>query len=120
MAQIEHVQTGSRVETHVRGRVFRYAPQLPKQQRPASKERRRICVLSHHTGRLMEHWGYGEECHGPTCHHTHLTREAVDQLVRDGVLKYIGTGRNVASYSFGRVWKGMPSGNERVKVMQLV
>lgn len=120
MAQIQQVQTGARIETHVRGRVFRYAPQLPKGQRPSSKERRRICVLSHHSGRLMEHWGYGEECHGPTCHHTHLTREAVDGLVRDGVLKYIGDGRNVASYTFGRTWKGAPSGNERVKVMQLV
>lgn len=50
----------------------------------------------------------------------HQTREAVEGLVRDGILKWVGAGKNVAAYSYGRTWKGVPSGPNRMKVMQLV
>lgn len=131
MAHIERVQTGVRVETHIRGRVFRFAPRdKGKAKRSASgdrtvtvrsKERRRVCVLSSHSGRMLEHWGEAQQCFGPKCTHTHQTREHVDRLVAEGVLRYVpGSSNNVAAYSFGREWKGVPSGTERMKVMQLV
>ena len=116
MAQIHKTQTGDQVKVQVRGRVFRYAPVAPR-----SKERRRVCVLSSWSGAMLDRWGINQPCHGPNCTHTHQTREAVDVLVRDGVLRYIGQGRNVASYSYGRTWKGVPSGSPLgPKVMQLV
>ncbi len=124
MAELQHIKTGAggnaKVETRIRGRVFRYAPQLPKGQRPASKERRRVCVLTARGGRDLDVWGQGQPCHGPKCHHTHHTREAVEGMVRAGTLRWVGTGRNVAAYSYGRTWKAVPSGPQRVKTMQLV
>jgi hypothetical protein len=115
MATIQTTQTGKAVKTEVRGRVFRYAPVAK------SKERRRVCVLSSWAGAMLDRWGIDQPCHGPRCTHGHQTRDAVDVLVRDGVLKYIGVGRNVATYSYGRTWKGVPSGGPMgPKVMQLV
>lgn len=61
-----------------------------------------------------------QPCFGAGCQHAHLTREHVGQLVRDGILKWCGTGKNVAAYSYARTWKGAPSGPEQIKVMQLV
>ena len=118
MATIQTTQTGKAVKTEVRGRVFRYKPVAPK-----SKERRRVCVLSSWAGAMLDRWGVDQPCHGPRCTHGHQTRDAVDVLVRDGVLKYIGVGRNVATYSYGRVWRGMPSGpggKSAMRTMQLV
>ena len=122
MAEIQTVRTGHRVETRIRGRVFRFAP---KEKRSAvkvrSKELRRVCVMDRHSGRMLEHWGEGQPCYGPKCTHTHQTRAEVDKLVRDGILRYVpGSNRNVAAYSFGRVWKGIQSEVARLKVMQLV
>jgi hypothetical protein len=114
MAQIQTTQTGERIETVTRGRVFRYAPSAPK-----SKERRRVCVLSSFAGAMLERWGIDQPCHGPRCTHGHQTRDAVETLVKDGVLRYVGIGRNVAAYSYGRTWKGVVSGGLE-KVMQLV
>ena len=123
MAHIEIVVTGPKVETHIRGRVFRYAPKRKKQDmQPASRERRRVCVLDRHTGRLLEHWQHAQPCFGPRCTHRHYTRDEVAKLVRDGILRYVpGSNRNVAAFSFGRTWKGVPSGSKMgPKVMQLV
>lgn len=117
MAKIEHVQTGLRVETRIRGRVF--APRSKKAKAP--RERRMVCVLNRHDGRMLEHWDTSQPCFGPQCRHSHQTREEVQRLVADGILRYMpGSNNNVASYSFGRTWKGVPSGLERMKVMQLV
>ena len=121
MAQIERVQTGLRVETHIRGRVFRFAPKAKHPAKVISRERRRVCVLSAHDGRMLEHWDSSQACFGPGCRHVHQTRAEVDKLVAEGILRYLpGSMRNVAAYSFGRTWKGVPSGPSRVKVMQLV
>ncbi len=88
--------------------------------RVASKERRRVCVLSRHAMRMLETWGASQPCYGPRCDHGHLSRDVVDELVREGILRYVGTGRMVAGYTYGREWRGMPSGSNREKVMQLV
>ena len=125
MAEIQRVQIGARVETRIRGRVFRFAPKRVDgdrhgdRSRMASKERRRVCVLSRHDGRMLEHWGEGQPCHGARCSHTHMTREAVTAMVTNGILRFVpGSGNNVAAYSYGRSWKAVPSAG--VKVMQLV
>ena len=122
IAHIEQIQTGSRIETHIRGRVFRFGRRRlgGAAARVASKERRRVCVLSRHAMRMLESWGVSQPCYGPRCDHGHLSRDVVDGLVREGILRYIGTGRMVAGYTYGRTWKGVQSGSNREKVMQLV
>ncbi len=119
MADFAHVQTNGRVETFGRGRVFAKRKQSDP---PASQERRRVCVLSEGSMRLVECWGIRQPCAGPTCDHKHLTREAVNALVGDGILRFVhGSGRNVAGYTYGREWRGVPSGGPMgPKVMQLV
>ena len=120
MAEIQRIQMGDRVATHVRGRAFRYAPQAGKHK---SKDRRRICVLSAHASRMLEHWGEYQHCSGAKCTHTHQSREAVAKLVRDGVMRWIGRERNVAGYTYGREWKGVPSGpggKLAMRTMQLI
>ena len=121
MADFAHVQTNGRVETFGRGRVFAKRTQSDRDQ-PASHERRRVCVLSEYSTRLVELWGIRQPCSGPTCDHKHLTREAVNALVGDGILRFVkGSGRNVAGYTYGREWRGVPSGGPMgPKVMQLV
>ena len=123
MAEINRVVMGRRTVTHIRGRVFRFAPKAKRKGmvKPANAERRVVCVLNSHDTALLEYWQTGQRCHGPLCRHEHLTRESVNALVLDGVLKFIpGSGRNVAGYIYGRTWKPAPSGPEREKVMQLV
>ena len=116
MAHFQRVQTGKRIDTRIQGRRFR-----PGHQQPASKERRRICVLSAHNARMLECWGQDQPCQGPKCTHIHQSRDAVTALVRDGVMRWVGHERNVAAYTFGRTWKGVPSGGPMgCKVMQLV
>jgi hypothetical protein len=104
----------------VRGRIFRRKPR--KTARQVSPERRRVCVLDRHHGRLLEHWGEGQPCFGPKCSHKHQTRIEVDKLVREGVLRYVpGSRGNVAAFTYGRIWKGVPSGwPTGPKVMQLI
>ena len=117
MAQIQVTQTGDRIETRIRGRVFRYAPVAPR-----SKERRRVCVLSSWAGAMLERWGVEQPCHGPKCTHGHQSRDEVAKLVRDGILAFVaGSEGNVATYTYGRTWKGIASGGPLgPKVMQLV
>jgi len=123
MAQIQRVITGRNVVTVVRGREYRFAPKPRQQQQSAPKARRRVCVLNAHASRMMECWGEDQPCHGPKCTHTHQSRAAVEALVRDGVLRWVGRDHNVAAYSYGRTWKGMPSGTGgklATRTMQLV
>jgi hypothetical protein len=122
MAHIERVQTGEKVETHIRGRVFRFAPKVKRSRNVSrNKERRMVCVLNRYEGQMLERWSVSQACFGPTCNHTHQTRAQVDELAAEGILRYVpGSSNNVAAYSFGRTWKGVPSGPSRVKVMQLV
>ena len=128
MAHFETVKTGDKIETRIRGRSFRFAPQRAKakglERPPASRERRRVCVLDSHNGRMLECWGVDQPCFGPRCTHRHHTRDEVDKLVKDGILKYVaGSQRNVAVYTYARTWKGMPSGpggKLAFKCMQLV
>jgi len=117
MAQIQVTQTGDRIETRIRGRVFRYAPVAPR-----SKERRRVCVLSSFEGGLLERYGVEQPCHGSNCTHGHQTPEEVHKLVMDGILKIVpGSFGYVATYIYAREWKGVPSGGPQgAKVMQLV
>ena len=118
MASLETVKTGSRIETRVRGRVFRYAPDPAM---PKSKERRGICVLNQHAGAMLYRWGVEQPCYGARCTHTHQSADAVAALVRDGVMKYLGWDHAVATYVYGRTWKGVSSGGPQgVKGMQLV
>ena len=120
MAQIDTESTSGRVVARVRGRVFRSGSSPQGGQVSASKERRRVCVLSARGGRELEMWEIGQPCYGAGCRHTHQTREAVAQQVREGILRWVGAGKNVAAYSYGRKWVAMPSGPARAKVMQLV
>ena len=118
MAQIQVTQTGDRIETRIRGRVFRYAPVAPR-----SKERRRVCVLSAHAARMLECWGEEQPCHGPKCTHGHQSRDEVNKLVREGILRLVPNSEgNVASYSYAREWRGVLSDyrGAREKIMQLV
>jgi len=117
MAQIESVTTSGKIVTKVRGRVMR---SQDSDRRFLSRERRRVCVLSARGGNELEHWGMAQPCYGPGCFHTHQTREAVADMVSKGIMKWVGIGKNVAAYSYGRTWKAMPSGPLREKVMQLV
>jgi hypothetical protein len=78
-------------------------------------------VLSSWAGAMLERWGVNQPCHGPRCTHGHQTREAVEVLVRGGILRYLpNSGRNVAAYTYGRTWKGVESAHSSVRVMQLV
>lgn len=120
MAKIEIELRSGAVRTFVRGRVMRSherggAKQYPQ---PASKERRRVCVLSARGARELEHWGMAQPCYGNGCHHHHQTREEVEKLVREGVMRWVGIGKNVAAYSFARTWQGRTSAG--MKTMQLV
>ena len=118
MAQIESVTTSGKIVTVVRGRVMRV--QSDRHDAPRSKERRRVCVLSARGARELEFYNATQPCFGRGCFHTHQTREAVADMVAKGIMKWVGIGKNVAAYSYGRTWKAMPSGPQRVKTMQLV
>jgi len=131
MAHIETVQTGFRVETHIRGRVYRNEPgkgsQGPNQRpaqtlqsrmRPAAKQRRRVCLLSARDARWLRDHGISQPCFGPGCTHSHHTRARIEMLVKSGDLEWIGESKNVACWPDPREYKGARSGP--VKTMQLV
>lgn len=88
-----------------------------------SRERKRICVLDRQSSDAFS-YGYDEPCSGPQCRHRHQAREIVEQMVTSGVLRWLGKGKNVAGYVYGRTWKATPSGPEGgpkpIRVMQLV
>lgn len=103
MAHVEIRQTNSSVVTFVRGRVYRNDPKptthtLHNRTQVKAVRRRRICVLSHFAGKQLENWYVSQPCHGPKCHHSHHTREEVEKMVRDGELRWVGQGENVAAW----------------------
>jgi hypothetical protein len=129
LAHIETVQTGFRVVTHVRGRVYRNQPgrkigpeqTLKAKIKPNAVQRRRVCLLSAHDALLLESDGVSQPCHGPACRHGHHTRAKIESLVARGELRWIGEGQNVAAWPESKRWKGVPSGGPMgPKVMQLV
>lgn len=111
MAKTEYRITNGRQIAVTRGRVLRDGS--------FAKSRKRVCVLDRQSSERFR-YGYNEACSGPECRHRHMEREIVSQMVKTGILVWLGTGQNVAGYEYGRTWKGVPSGHARVKVMQLV
>lgn len=126
MAHIEHVQTGFRVVTHVKGRVYRHESgrrkvrTVAQRLQPGVKKRRHVCVLNWTAAEQLEGYGVSQPCFGPACQHAHHTRARIEMLVKAGELRWIGLGQNVAAWVTDKTWKAVPSGPERVKVMQLV
>lgn len=123
MAEITRLVLDGEVITQIRGRVFKFGRKKVRRDGvPKVAEKRTVCVLNQHDGANLEHWNKGQSCHGADCRHSHMTRAAVDSLVRDGILRFAaGSGKNVAVYSYGRTWKAVPSGGPQAeKVMQLV
>lgn len=84
------------------------------------KKRRHVCVLNWTAAEQLEGYGVSQPCFGPACQHAHHTRARIEMLVKAGELRWIGLGQNVAAWVTDKTWKGVPSGPERVKVMQLV
>lgn len=115
MATVERELHGADVIVRYRGRVMK----VHQKDAQPSKEQRRICVLTIAASYALEHWNIAQPCFGE-CSHTHYTRDLVNSLVRDGALRWVGTGKNIAAWTAGRKWKGVPSGPARMRVMQLV
>ena len=124
MAHIEQVSTGFHVITHVRGRVYRdkgrpsVEQSLRSRIRPNAKQRRRICLLSTEAANALEQFFVSQPCHGDKCTHAHHTRSRIVALVKQGDLRWVGAGENVAAWVDGRTWKGVPS--QGYQTMQLV
>jgi hypothetical protein len=119
MAKIDVMMTSGRAETYVRGRVMR-SQAVEARQKQRSKERRRVCLLSVRGGRELEMWNQNQPCYGAGCTHTHITRDAALSMERDGIIRFLGKGRNVAAYTFGRKWVGAQSGYGGPRTMQLL
>lgn len=115
MATLERESNGGLEIVRYRGRLLKQP--RDKDGKP-SKELRRICVLSEAASYALEHWGITQPCYGE-CSHLHYTRAAVEELVRENVMRWIGQGKNIAAWTGGREWKPKPSGAERVMVLQL-
>lgn len=118
MAHVEVVQTGFRVVTHVKGRVYRQQPSAQRKQpeqslnsriRGAAKQRRRVCLLSTRDANWLEEYGISQPCFGPGCTHAHHTRREIERMVAKGMLRWVGDARaqNVAAYVDPRHWKGV-------------
>jgi hypothetical protein len=111
VAHIEVVQTSSTVTTHIRGRVFRYAPMAKRKAAGRvlavrSRERRRICVLDAEQAFGLEQFHRSLLCYGPGSH-THYTRDAVLKLIESGELRWVeGSGNNVAAWQGEWHWEG--------------
>ena len=128
LAHLEQTTTGFKVITHVRGRVYRKdrghftkpSQSLKARVSLGAVKRRTVCVLSALAADQLESWGINQPCHGPTCTHAHHTRARIRMFIESGELRWVGNGENVAAWTADLTWKGVPSGPERVKVMQLV
>jgi hypothetical protein len=110
MAHLQTVQTGFRVVTVVRGRVYRQQPSQRRQSsiatriQPRSIQHRRICLLSARDARWLEEYGTAQPCFGPGCNHAHHTRKEIERMVKAGILRWVGEGQNVATYPEDRRW----------------
>lgn len=120
MAHVTATETSGRIETHIRGRVFRKTHRKHQGAvgRLTSKEKRRICVMSTRDGHALEMWNQNQPCFGPTCRHTHQTRGEVARMVAAGTMRWVGDGKNVAAFSETRVF--VPKSSGGVACMQLV
>jgi hypothetical protein len=104
MAHIETVQTGMRVITHVRGRIYRsqqMGPRAPKVRTILSttkKLRRTVCLLSAKEAEWLQDFGISQPCFGPQCNHKHMTRSEVEKMVKAGDVRWIGESQNVAGW----------------------
>lgn len=118
MAHLTVTETSGRIETHIRGRVFRKSHKKSTAGRQSSKEKRRICVMNARDGAGLEHWNQNQACFGPTCQHSHYTRDAVVSLIATGTMRWIGDGKNVAAFTQTRVF--IPKSSGGMACMQLV
>jgi hypothetical protein len=118
LAHLTVTETSGRVETHVRGRVFRKTHNKSTSGRQASKEKRRVCVLSSCDGLALEVWNQNQACYGPSCRHLHYTREAVVELIKAGTMRWVGDGKNVAAFEQTKAL--MPKVSGGMACMQLV
>jgi hypothetical protein len=118
MAHLETIQTGNRVVTHVQGRVYRdqVGQRSGRHQREHSlasrtvgkaKQRRRVCLLSVRDAGWLEQYGVSQPCFGSGCTHSHYTRRQIEQAVKTGALRWVGTSQNVAAWTDPREWKGV-------------
>jgi len=118
LAHVETIQTGNRVTTYVKGRVYRQRPSrqqrrpeqsLNSRMRHAAKQRRRVCLLSVRDAIWLEEYSISQPCFGPGCTHAHHTRKQVEQMVAAGQLRWVGDGRtkNVAAWTDPREWRGV-------------
>lgn len=114
MAHIETVQTGLRVITHVRGRVYRHEAGVKNQPAPKLKpqahRRRRVCLLDAKGAEWLETYGITQPCFGELCNHQHFTRARIDVLVESGSLRWVGGSENVATWDDARYLAITPSG----------
>lgn len=119
MAEITFSSINGRPVTHVRGRVFRFEPRKKAQHLMSArpKERRRVCLLSAQDANNLEQWGINQPCYGRGCRHLHLTRSAVAEMERSGVIRWVGAGKNVAAYTDGKTWR--PAMSAGMTVLQL-
>jgi hypothetical protein len=122
MAEIQTVQTGFRVETHIRGRIYRPGVQRVQTVRARSQTRamarRRICLLSARDARWLEEFAVSQPCTGPGCHHSHHTRREVERMVAAGILRWVGKSQNVACWPEDLRW--MSRRSQGYAAMQLV
>lgn len=123
MAHLEtHISNG-RVITHVKGRVFRFQngnqrDTLAQRSQAQTKERRRVCLLTVHAAAQLEQWHISQPCFGKGCKHTHHTRESIEAMAQRGEVRWIGAGKNVATFVRVKVWK--PAKSEGMTVLQMV
>lgn len=120
MAEINFSSINGRVVTHVRGRVFRFEPRKNRQSLVSARprEKRRVCLLSAHDAANLEQWGINQPCFGRGCRHIHMTRDAISEMERAGVIRWVGAGKNVAAYADGKTWQ--PRMSAGMTVLQLV
>ena len=137
MAHLETIRTGFRVETRVRGRVYRSGGDVGRRRVRVERktvQRRLVCLLSSKAAWLLEEFSISQPCHGPECNHAHHTRAKIQALVQAGELRWVGKGQNVAAWAVGvkaekgatvggdsggiREWRGMKS--QGYSTMQLV
>lgn len=125
MAHLEIRTTNGRVITHVKGRVFRFQngnqPQrdtLARRSQDATKERRRVCLLTVQAAAQLEQWHISQPCFGRGCKHTHHTRASIEAMEKRGEVRWIGAGKNVATFARVKVWK--PAKSEGMTVLQMV
>lgn len=102
--------------TFVRGRQYRptwkrATDALARIKTTAKKKR--ICLLSAHSAKMLENWNVSQPCFGEACTHAHFTRDEVGKMVAEGDLRWVGQGENVAAWREARelrtvISAGMP------------